>query len=161
MGYARDNEGFYNLSNPMSEEDLLAAAADILLRKVLDGPKIADPKEAGKLFQLRLAGLDHERFEVAYLSSRHQVIAVETHAIGTLDGAEIHPREIVRAAIKHNAAAVIMAHNHPSNNSEASAADRAVTARLKQALALIDCRVLDHLIITATGSTSMAAKGWV
>lgn len=161
MGYARDDRGFYNLTNPMSEEDLLAAASDVLLRKLLTGPKITDPSDARRLFQMRLAGLDHERFEVAYLSSRHQVIAVQTHALGSIDGAEIHPREIVKAAIKHGAAACIMAHNHPSNNSEPSGADRQVTLRLKEALALIDCRILDHLIITATDCTSMASRGWV
>lgn len=161
MGYARDNQGVYRLSNPMTEEDLLAAAADVLKRRLLDGPKISDPQDAGKLFQVRLAGLDHERFEVAYLSSRHQVIAVETHSIGSLDGAEIHPREILKAALKHGAAACILAHNHPSHNTEPSAADRAVTARLKQALALIDCRVLDHFVVGADGWTSMAARGWV
>lgn len=161
MGYARDILGHYRLTNPMSEEDLLAAAAEVLLRRLVDGPTISDPEDSGKLFQMRLAGLDHERFEVAYLSSRHQVIAVETHAIGSLSGAEIHPREIVKAAIKFGAAACILAHNHPSNCIDASAADRAVTSRIKSALALVDCRVLDHLVIGATGWTSMAAKGWV
>jgi len=161
MGFASDNQGVYRLSNPLNEEDLLAAAADVLMRRLIDGPKISDPQDAGKLFQMRLAGLDHERFEVAYLSSRHQVIAVDTHSIGSLDGAEIHPREIVRGAIKHNAAAVILAHNHPSHCTDPSSADRAVTARLKQALALIDCRVLDHFVVGATGFTSMAARGWV
>lgn len=161
MGYARDNMGQYNLTSPMSEEDLLAAAAEILQRRLLNGTKITDPQDAGKLFQMRLGCLDHERFEVAYLSTRHQVIAIETHSIGSLDGAEIHPREIVKAAIRHNAAAVIMAHNHPSQDTEPSAADRAVTARLKSALGLVECRVLDHLVISATTWTSMAARGWV
>ena len=74
----------------------------------------------------------------------------------------MHPREVVKAALRHNAAALIIAHNHPSGNPEPSTADRAVTARLKQALALVDVRLLDHFVCTATGApTSLAARGWV
>ncbi len=159
MGYARDILGDYRLTNPMTEEDILAAAGEILRRKLAVGEVLTDPTKAGQMFQMRLAHLDHERFEVAYLSTRHQVIAVETHAIGTLDGAEVHPREIVKAAIKHGAAACILSHNHPSGSSIPSAADKAVSLRLKQALGLVDCRVLDHLIVVADGYTSMAAQG--
>ena len=80
---------------------------------------------------------------------------------GTIDGAEVHPREVVRRALAHNAAAVIVGHNHPSGNPEPSAADRAVTARLKQALALVDLRLLDHFVIADGPPVSLAARGWV
>lgn len=85
---------------------------------------------------------------------------IETLAQGTVDGAEVHPREVVKAALTHNAAAVILAHNHPSGNPEPSAADRAITTRLKQSLALVDIRVLDHIVVGET-CVSLAARGWV
>jgi len=159
MGYARDILGGYRLTNPMTEEDILAAAGEILRRKLSTGEVLTDPTKAGQMFQMRLAHLDHERFEVAYLSTRHQVLHVETHAIGTLCGAEVWPREIVKAAIKHGAAACILSHNHPSGNSTPSGADKAVSRRIKEALRLVDCRVLDHLIVVPDGYTSMAAQG--
>jgi DNA repair protein RadC len=89
------------------------------------------------------------------------VIAYEELFQGTLDGAEVHPREVVRRALGHNAAAVIVAHNHPSGNPEPSAADRAVTLRLKQALALVELRLLDHFVIGDGPPVSLAARGWV
>mgnify|MGYP003591646257 FL=1 len=81
--------------------------------------------------------------------------------MGTVDGAEVHPREVARQALRFNAAALIVAHNHPSGELEPSAADRAVTARLKQALALVDVRLLDHVIVGGRQSLSMAAKGLI
>ena len=80
---------------------------------------------------------------------------------GTVDGAEVHPREIVRRALAHNAAAVIVGHNHPSGDAEPSAADRAVTARLKQALSLVEVRLLDHFVVGDGPAVSLAARGWV
>ena len=80
---------------------------------------------------------------------------------GTIDGAEVHPREVVRRALRCNAAAMIVAHNHPSGSTEPSAADRAVTARLKQALALVDVRLLDHIVVGGTKTTSLASMGLV
>ena len=113
------------------------------------------------MFRYRLANHEREVFSVAFLDTRHKVIAVEDLFAGTLDGAEVHPREIAKRALTLGAAAIICAHNHPSNNNEPSGADRAVTARLKQSLALVDVRLLDHFVVTADGYTSMAARGWV
>ena len=96
-----------------------------------------------------------------FLDTRHRIIAIEMLFRGTIDGAEVHPREVARMALKLNAAAVIVAHNHPSGNPEPSAADRAVTAQLKQALGLLDVRLLDHFVVSATQETSLAARGWV
>ena len=96
-----------------------------------------------------------------FLDNRHRSIAFEDLFRGTLDGAEVHPREVVRRALAHNAAAVIVGHNHPSGNREPSAADRAVTARLKQALSLVDLRLLDHFVIADGPPVSLAARGWV
>ena len=93
------------------------------------------------------------------LDTRHRLIEYAELFQGTIDGTEVHPREVVRRALRCNAAAVIVAHNHPSGSTEPSAADRAVTARLKQALALVDVRVLDHIVVAGTMTTSMAAGG--
>ncbi len=85
----------------------------------------------------------------------------KTIFIGSLNASIVHPREVVRRALAHNAAAVIVGHNHPSGNPEPSAADRAVTAQLKQSLALVDVRLLDHFVIGDGVPVSLAARGWV
>lgn len=144
-----------------SEADMLAAAEGILMRKLHQGEYLTDPSRAGQMFRLRLAHLEREVFSVAFLSTRHQVIAVEDLFFGTLDGSEVSPREVAKAALRHNAAAIICAHNHPSNNPEPSAADRAVSLRLKEVLSLLEVRFLDHFVVSASGFTSMAARGWV
>jgi DNA repair protein RadC len=125
------------------------------------GEALADPDQAGAYFCRKLRPLPHEVFACLFLDTRHRVIAYEELFRGTLDGSEVHPREVARRCLAHNAAAVIFGHNHPSGNPEASAADRAVTARLKQALALVEVRVLDHFIIGDGSPTSMAQRGWL
>jgi DNA repair protein RadC len=143
----------------------LAAALELSRRllhaELKRGAALADPQSAGRYFAQRLRGLPHEVFAALFLDTRHRVLAFEELFQGTLDGAEVHPREVVRRALGHNAAAVIVAHNHPSGNPEPSAADRAVTARLKQALALVDLRLLDHFVIGDGAPVSLAARGWV
>lgn len=144
-----------------TDESAVLAQAEAILRRRLERlGAISDPGQASHYFRMRLAGLDHEQFHVLFLDTSHRIIAIEILARGTIDGAEVHPREVVKAALTHNAAAVILAHNHPSGNSEPSAADRAVTARLKQALGLVDIRVLDHIVVGET-CVSLAARGWV
>lgn len=123
------------------------------------GQALTEPGLAGDYMARRLRGLEHEVFVVLFLDSRHRVIAFEELFRGTIDGAEVHPREVVKAALRHNAAAVILGHNHPSGSSEPSPADRGVTARLKQSLALIEVRLLDHFIIGDGAPCSMARLG--
>lgn len=143
------------------EEQILEAAERILRKRLERKGRIGEPTDATNYLRAHCAHLDHEIFGAIYLDSRHQILAIVDHFTGTIDGAEVHPREIVKAALAQGAAAVIFFHNHPSGNTEPSAADRAVTARLKQALALVDVRVLDHFVIAGTDYTSMAARGWV
>ena len=123
------------------------------------GDALTDPSQAGAYLARKLRPLPHEVFACLFLDNRHRVIAYEELFRGTLDGAEVHPREVARRCLDHNAAAVILGHNHPSGNPEASAADRAVTARLKQALALVEVRLLDHFIIGDGAPASMAQRG--
>lgn len=143
----------------------LAAALEIgqrVLASALErGEALKDPPTAGRLFAQRLRPHDHEVFAAMFLDTRHRMIAFEEMFHGTIDGAEIHPRDVARRALAHNAAAVIVGHNHPSGNPEPSAADRAVTARLKQALGLVDVRLLDHFVVGDGPAVSMAARGWV
>ena len=132
-----------------------------LAQQLERGEALSDPDQAGAYFARKLRHLPHEVFACLFLDTRHRVIAYEELFRGTLDGSEVHPREVARRCLTHNAAAVIFGHNHPSGNPEASAADRAVTARLKQALALVEVRVLDHFIIGDGAPSSMAQRGWV
>lgn len=162
MPFIQDQHGTYRAERAFSADDILAAAARIVTSRAVGERQdfIRDPEAAKQLFKSRLAHLEHEEFHVVFLDTRHKVIAVEAMFRGTVDGSEVHPREVIKAALKHNASAVLCAHNHPSGNAEPSAADRAVTARLKQVLALVDIRLLDHLIVADT-ITSLAARGWV
>ena len=125
------------------------------------GDALTDPQAAGRYFSQRLRGLPHEVFAAMFLDTRHRAIAFEELFRGTVDGAEVHPREVVRRALVHNAAALIVGHNHPSGNGEPSAADRAITSRLKQALGLVEIRLLDHFIVGDGAPVSLAARGWV
>ena len=143
----------------------LAAALELghrhLAAGLARGEALSDPQAAGRYFSQRLRGLPNEVFAALFLDARHRTLAFEELFRGTVDGAEVHPRVVVRRALAHNAAAVIVGHNHPSGSDEPSAADRAVTTRLKQALALVDIRLLDHFVIGDGPAVSLAARGWV
>ena len=141
----------------------LASALELATRhlgqQLARGAALSDPGQAGSYFQRKLRPLPHEVFACLFLDNRHRVIAFEELFRGTLDGADVHPREVAKRCLAHNAAAVIFGHNHPSGSAEPSAADRAVTARLKQALALVEVRVLDHFVVGDGAPTSMAQRG--
>ncbi|MGT3860537.1 JAB domain-containing protein [Stenotrophomonas maltophilia] len=122
---------------------------------------LSEVATCGAFFRLRLGSEEREHFEAAFLNTRHQLIAVERLFSGTVDGAEVHPRIVVQRALALNASAVLLAHNHPSGNTEPSAADCALTARLKAALVLVDIRLLDHFVVTGAEVVSMASRGWV
>lgn len=124
-------------------------------------PALLSPRDSAAFLNARMQHLPYEVFAALFLDNRHRVLSYEEMFRGTLDGASVHPREVVRAALNHNAAAVILAHNHPSGVSEPSAADRNITHQLRDALQLIGVRVLDHLVIGAGEPTSMAARGLI
>ena len=140
-------------------EQVLAAAQQIVDKRMVRGTSFKDPSVACEFFRDKLGHLEREVFAAVMLDTRHRLIDYIELFQGTIDGAEVHPREVVRAALRFNAAAVLVAHNHPSGELEPSAADRAVTVRLKQALALVDVRLLDHVIVGGRQSQSMAASG--
>ncbi|MFO1507164.1 MAG: DNA repair protein RadC [Lysobacterales bacterium] len=122
---------------------------------------LTDPAASARFLKARLAGYPYEVFACLFLDNRHRMLAFEELFRGTLDGASVYPREVVRRCIAHNAAAVIFAHNHPSGVAEPSAADRAITQRLRAALDVIEVRVLDHFVVGADAPTSFAARGWL
>jgi DNA repair protein RadC len=126
-----------------------------------EGESLTDPDASARYLKSRLAAYPYEVFACLFLDNRHRVIAFEELFRGTIDGASVHPREVVRQCLAHNAAAVIFAHNHPSGVAEPSAADRAITLRLRDALALVDIRVLDHFVIGTGAPTSLARRGWI
>lgn len=158
MKKAHDSQATYDI-DAMAENDILAQAEEILRRRFERLGSIGNPRDSGDFLRARLAHLDHEEFHGLWLDNRHRIIACECHSTGTLDGASVHPREIVKAALKHNAAAVIFAHNHPSGVAEPSAADRAITHELTDALRLVGVRVLDHIVIGSGEPVSLAARG--
>lgn len=125
------------------------------------GAALTDPSRAGEYFSRRLRGLDYEVFACLFLDTRHRALAFEELFRGTIDAAEVHPREVVRRALAHNAAAVILGHNHPSGVAEPSAADRAITQKLREALGLIGVRVLDHFVVGDGAPCSLAERGWL
>lgn len=119
------------------------------------------PQLVKDYLQAQLASRSMEVFVVLFLDTRHRLIAYEEMFQGTIDGASVYPREVVKRALHHNASAIIMGHNHPSGVAEPSGDDVAITARLKKALALIDVRVLDHLVVAAGTSVSLAERGQI
>ena len=140
-------------------EELIAGARHALAIRVRKGAVMASPNAARDYLTMRLAPRDHEVFTILFLDSRHRLIDCLEIFRGTIDGASVHPREVVKEALARNAAAVILSHNHPSGVAEPSQADELITRRLREALALIDVRVLDHLIVAGSDVVSLAERG--
>jgi DNA repair protein RadC len=141
----------------------LQAAIEIARRQLAEalrvGPSLASPRATRDYLSARLRDLEHEVFCCLYLDKRHRLIQFEEMFRGTIDGASVHPREIVKAALQRNCAAIIIAHNHPSGIAEPSQADELITQRVKEALALVDIRLLDHIIIGDGATVSLAERG--
>jgi DNA repair protein RadC len=130
-----------------------------LSEKFERGNPLLSPEHTAQFLQARLRDYPYEVFAVLFLDNRHRVLAFEELFRGTIDGASVHPREVVRRALQLNAAAVILSHNHPSGVAEPSQSDQRITARLREALALVDIRVLDHLVIGDGSCCSLAQLG--
>ena len=156
--FIRDANGYYAMMRPATEAELIAQASAILETR-LRGEPLSSPEASKEFLRLKLAPLEHEVFACLFLDNRHRVIAFETLFRGTIDGASVYPREVVKTALHHNAAAVIFSHNHPSGVAQPSRADEQLTRRLIDALALIDVRVLDHIVASTEGTVSFAERG--
>lgn len=143
------------------ERDVMDRALHIVGRHLKERPVFDSPSAVTAYLKLHLGGEPSEHFGVLYLDSQQRAIAYERHFTGTLTQTSVYPREIVWAAMRHFASAVVLAHNHPSGSVKPSRADEALTHTLRAALALIDVRVLDHIIVAGGEALSMAERGLV
>jgi DNA repair protein RadC len=156
------NNSYQRPTSPApSSQEISNAAADLLEGELRERDALQSPEAVRGYLKARLRHYAHEVFAALLLDNRHRVIGYRELFRGTIDGASVHAREVVREAIDANAAAVIFAHNHPSGVAEPSQADVQITNRLKNALALIDVRVLDHFVVGDGAGTSFAERGLI
>jgi DNA repair protein RadC len=154
--FIRDGEAFREASS----QDVLDRAAALMAQRFRTGaPALDSPDRTRQYLRHQIGALPYEVFGILLLDNRHRLIRSEILFRGTIDGSSVHPREVVRVVFEANAAAVILYHNHPSGVAEPSHADELVTRRLREALQLIDVRILDHLIIGDTKEYSFAETG--
>lgn len=151
--------GTHHVTSPVTETDIITMAKRFARRKLAKGRKITQPSQAFEHQQLLLQDYEHEVFSVLFLDSQHRVIRFEELFRGTIDAASVYPREVLKAALAYNAAAVILVHNHPSGDPEHSVSDRKITERLKEVLGLMDIRVIDHVVVGSEGHVSFAKLG--
>jgi DNA repair protein RadC len=144
---------------------LLQAALEIGRRylecRLRRGTALGCPTDTRRFLSARLRRHEHEVFACLFLDNRHRLIRFEELFRGTVNGASVYPREIAKRALHHNAAAIIIAHNHPSGVAEPSQADRAITSRIRDAMALIDVRLMDHFVVGDGEVVSFAERGWI
>ncbi len=144
---------------------LLQAALELgrryLESRLRRGTPLGCPADTRRFLTARLRRHQHEVFACLFLDNRHRLICFEELFRGTVNGASVHPREIAKRALHHNAAAVIIAHNHPSGVAEPSQADRAITDRIRDTMALIDVRLMDHFVVGDGEIVSFAERGWI
>lgn len=155
----RDNPGLYRVhGNTLSEADILEAAEVIMNARFTVGVALESPAASGQFLKHKLGNYEREVFGVLFLDVRHRVIAFEELFQGALTGVSVYPREVVKRALQLNADACILAHNHPSGDSEPSMADVNITYTLIDACKLVGVRVLDHIVVGKT-TRSMAEHG--
>jgi len=147
--------------NSAEKQSLVALALGVLKQRHRAGRVLSSPEQTQAFLRLKLIDRKHEVFGALFLDNRHRVIEVAEMFQGTIDGASVHPRVVVQRALEVNAAAIVFFHNHPSGVAEPSHADEAITGRLRDALALVDVRVLDHFVVAAGESVSFAERGLI
>jgi DNA repair protein RadC len=147
--------------NEKEQDYIIYQALSILDSRHELGKKITSPEDTKKYLQLLLAERKAEVFGMLFLNNQHGILAFEELFFGTIDGASVYPRVIAQRALELNAAAVIAVHNHPSGISEPSTADKHITAKIKDALSLLDIRLLDHFIVSTHGTYSFAEHGLI
>jgi DNA repair protein RadC len=153
--------GKFDELRPATATEIIRAARRAMTRRVRRGTAMDSPTAVREFLAIKLGALEHELFAVLLLDSRHRLIDYVELFRGTIDGASVHPREVVKLALAHNAAALVLAHPHPSGAAEPSQADELITRRLRDALALVDIRVLDHIIIAGGEAISFAERGLI
>ena len=147
---------------PASAQHTIREALALLERQLREpGASFTSSHAVRDWLRLHLASLEREEFIVLFLDNQHCLITHETLFTGTINHTQVHPREVVKAALKYNAAAIIIAHSHPSGLAEPSHADRQITERLKDALELMEIRLLDHMVVGGMEVVSFAERGWL
>ena len=154
----RDVDGQYR---PARAEEVLSQARRVLAQRVRRGATMSSPQAVKDYLLLEIGVLEHEVFCVLFLDAQHRIIELKQMFRGTVTQTSVYPREVVKAALACNSAAVVLAHNHPSGSVQPSRADEALTQTLRTALALVDVRVLDHVIVAPGQALSMAERGLV
>jgi DNA repair protein RadC len=154
----RDAEGQYRLA---SADEVLQQARRVLSHRVRRGATLSSPQAVKDYLRVQIGVLEHEVFWVVFLDAQHRLIALKQMFRGTVTQTSVYPREVVKESLALNAAAVILAHNHPSGEAEPSRADEFLTQSLKSALSLVDVRVLDHLVVTCDAIVSFAERGLI
>ena len=160
-GFIKENNGLYALSRTVNDKDILAAAKEILTRRFRRGTQLTGPHETKDYLVSQISHLEHEVFFMIFLDNKHRILASEIMFKGTIDGASVYPRECVKRALTLNAAACILSHNHPSGVSTPSISDKQITSKIKDAMALVDIRILDHIIVAGIETYSFAEYGLV
>lgn len=145
--------------NRQEKDALIRLALAILTERHRGGRTLSSPDDTRAFLRMKLVDRQHEVFGAVFLDNRHRVLKVDELFQGTVDGASVHPRVVAQRALQCNAAAIVFFHNHPSGVAEPSRADVAITRRLIDAMALVDIRVLDHLVVAAGETVSMAERG--
>ena len=143
------------------KSSLVSLALKVLSQRYRRGRVLNSPDEIEGFLRLKLSGRRNEVFGIIFLDCRHRLIRTVELFQGTVDGAAVYPRVVVQKALDHNAAAVVLYHNHPSGVAEPSEADRSITATLGRALALVEVRLLDHLVVTDGTYVSLAERGYI
>ena len=156
-----DQQALYQLTHPISPDELLSIARLIAADKLKPGVALTSPTASKDALSTLLHGIEREVFACLFVDNQHQLRKFEILFTGTINQASVYPREVVKRAIAYNAAAVIFAHNHPSGIAEPSQADRKISRRCVDALALIDVKVLDHFVIGTDSVVSFAERGWL
>ena len=158
-GFISDKNGKYTARGRLSEEQIIKAAKTLLARKFDRGRAFTSPEAIRVHLSMHYANYEHEVFGCIFLDNHHHILAHEELFKGTIDSASVYPREVVKKSLQHNAAAVVFVHNHPSGTAWPSTADKLITEKLKDALALIDIRVLDHFIVAGSKQYSFSERG--
>ncbi len=156
----QSKKSLYEFEHPVSDEQILEAAAYIIAQKQFRHGALTCPKDSEEFLRHKLALIEHEVFAVLFLDSQNRILEYKELFRGTINAASVYPREVVKEVLERNAASVILAHNHPSGVSTPSQADKLITTKLQQALNLIDVSIVDHIIIGET-SYSFAEHGLI
>lgn len=154
----RDESGRYR---PASADEVLCQARRVLASRVRRGTTMSSPQAVKDYLRVQIGALDHEVFSVIFLDAQHRIVALREMFRGTLTQTSVYPREVVKEALAFNAAAVLLAHNHPSGVAEPSRSDEFLTQSLKAALALVDVRVLDHFVVAGADVVAFSELGLI